>query len=416
MGGIVSEVRRLFSHLMWGHAREENTQKENEAPAGPAAAAVPPVEEEEGRVPGTSPFVSGQAPPESTNPNSVMQVRNSSNDLYDQGSSALIPYSVSSEGSSSMSYTLENGKILEKFGLSIGEGGFGSVFLGKLTDKEGNDQRVAVKDAKQLTGEDLNNCLAEEKEVYGRVPVHPNIVGYLGCSGKSLSSSSFIVLEYLPRNLHDAIFNIPEFNTYRHVLKALHGVAAGMKHLHEHGIVHFDLKPSNVLLTDDNTAKVADFGASKSRVRKSITATKRGTKGYMAPELLCGSWLNAVDSADRGKQPVTRVTDAVDIYSFGMLAFTAVTGAKQMDRETSRRLIRAGKYVTIGGVRDTQAPCDCPPELREMIDKCLQFSVQSMKDNEGQNRPSARELMETIEQMMNQSDWLDDKLTFKVVR
>eukprot|EP00253_Pinus_taeda_P033207 PITA_33207 len=106
------------------------------------------------------------------------------------------------------------------------------------------------------------------------------------------------------------------------------GVARGIAYLHhdcQKRIIHFDIKPHNILLDADFTPKIADFGLAKLCGKGddhiSITAT-RGTPGYVAPEL-CHS--------DAGP-----VTDKSDIYSFGMLLLEIVGGRKNIDVQVSR--------------------------------------------------------------------------------
>lgn len=99
------------------------------------------------------------------------------------------------------------------------------------------------------------------------------------------------------------------------------GIARGIAYLHEEcpqRIVHYDIKPGNILLDANFCAKVADFGLAKlfSRDNTHITMTGgRGTPGYAAPEL----WM---------PQPVTH---KCDVYSFGMLLFEIIGRRRNMD-------------------------------------------------------------------------------------
>jgi serine/threonine protein kinase len=106
------------------------------------------------------------------------------------------------------------------------------------------------------------------------------------------------------------------------------GAAHGIAYLHqdcEKRIIHFDIKPHNILLDADFTPKVSDFGLAKLCGKEddhiSMTAG-RGTPGYVAPELCDG---------DMGP-----VTDKSDVYSFGMLLLEIVGGRKNIDPKVSR--------------------------------------------------------------------------------
>ena len=95
------------------------------------------------------------------------------------------------------------------------------------------------------------------------------------------------------------------------------GTAKGLAYLHEDCIMHFDIKPENILLDADYTPKVADFDLAKLLRQNSsrVLTTMRGTRGYLAPEWFSG-------------KPVTA---KVDVYSFGMVLFEIISGGRNMD-------------------------------------------------------------------------------------
>lgn len=309
-------------------------------------------------------------------------------------------------GSYTESHILDNGSEVKKSTVRIGRGGFGTVYLGVYINDSGQSQNVAMKD----NGLCSRNALAvhqQESKIHESVPAHTNIVKYLGCS-PICEDSHFIVLEYLPMNLHEAICRGDILSTFRDVLNVLSGVVEGLIHLHEYQIVHFDLKPSNILLSADMTPKIADFGISRVRLDNSITAALKGTKGYMAPELMVGGFVDeSAQPCGRGDMK-KRVTDSVDIFSFGMIAYVCVVGGILPNVETRKRLIEEGKVVKCGGFRPIQAACDCPRPLRGMIEKCLQFDLGAL-DTRFFGRPTAFELRDMIANMIN-NDWVDDLL------
>lgn len=305
-------------------------------------------------------------------------------------------------------HALEDGTEVKKSDTRIGVGSFGSVYLGVCRNESGENEYVALKDNDGLFPIRASAAHEQENEIYESVPPHTNLVKYLGwCPKCEGYEGKYIVLEYLPMNLQEAIVRGNVLNTYRDVLNVLGGIVEGLIHLHKHHIVHFDLKPSNILLSFDLTPKIADFGISRIRLGNSITVGLKGTKGYMAPELMAGGLIDVYSKSGR-RESKKRVTDSVDIFSFGMLAYVCVTGGKIPNDETKKRLIAEGKIVKCGGFRHTQAACDCPRSLREMIEKCLQFDVKEL-DTRNFTRPSVFKLRDMIKNML-MDGWIDDPL------
>ncbi|KAK9088682.1 hypothetical protein Scep_027764 [Stephania cephalantha] len=193
----------------------------------------------------------------------------------------------------------------------IGEGGFGSVYKGVLSD----GSVIAVK---QLSSKSKQGNREFVNEI-GMISAlqHPNLVKLFGCciEGNQL----LLVYEYLENNcLARALFgrvdqrlNL-EWKT-RH--KICLGIARGLAYLHEESrlkIVHRDIKATNVLLDKDLNAKISDFGLAKLDEEENTHISTRiaGTVGYMAPEYAMRGYL----------------TDKADVYSFGVVALEIVSG------------------------------------------------------------------------------------------
>ncbi|KAL3636363.1 hypothetical protein CASFOL_020910 [Castilleja foliolosa] len=194
----------------------------------------------------------------------------------------------------------------------LGQGSSGSVYKGILAD----GQIVAVKRLMFNTTQWADHFFNEVDLISGIN--HKNLVKLLGCS--VTGPESLLVYEYVPNlSLHDHLFGRKDVGLlgWEERYKIILGVAEGLAFLHEDSnpkIIHRDIKLSNVLLEQDFTAKIADFGLARlfPGDKSHITTGVAGTLGYMAPEYIV-----------RGK-----LTEKADVYSFGILAVEVVCGTK----------------------------------------------------------------------------------------
>ncbi|KAJ3676836.1 hypothetical protein LUZ60_002560 [Juncus effusus] len=207
------------------------------------------------------------------------------------------------------------------FSEKIGSGGFGVVYKGQLP----NGVPIAVKV--------LNNNLEKKAEVQFMAEVgtigrtyHVNLVKLYGfCYEQSLKALAY---EYMENgSLDQHLFNKEKILGFNKLPAIAVGTAKGIRYLHEEcdqRIVHYDIKPGNVLLTASFSPKVADFGLAKLCDRENTHFTMsgvRGTPGYAAPEL----WMSLP------------VTDKCDVYSFGMLLFELIGRRRNLDIELESR-------------------------------------------------------------------------------
>lgn len=191
----------------------------------------------------------------------------------------------------------------------IGEGGFGSVYKGRLPD----GTLIAVK---KLSSKSCQGNKEFVNEI-GMIAClqHPNLVKLYGCCSEN--NELLLVYEYLENNcLADALFGRSglklEWGT-RH--KVCLGIARGLAFLHEDSavkIIHRDIKGTNVLLDKHLNSKISDFGLARlhEEEKSHITTRLAGTIGYMAPEY-----------SMRG-----HLTEKADVYSFGVVAMEIVSG------------------------------------------------------------------------------------------
>ena len=154
---------------------------------------------------------------------------------------------------------------------------------------------------------------------------HPNIVNVYDFGEHD--GVPYMIIEYVPGgSLADRLRNGP-LDTAT-TLKYLRGIAAGLDHAHELGIVHRDVKPANVLLEKDDTPVLADFGLAKllqGSSLKSMSGVTTGTPAYMAPEQVTGS----------------KVGPAADRYALATIAYEMLTGVIPFDGEGLMELLYA---------------------------------------------------------------------------
>ncbi|KAL7000677.1 hypothetical protein U1Q18_001830 [Sarracenia purpurea var. burkii] len=204
-------------------------------------------------------------------------------------------------------------KITDKFKYELGQGGYGTVYKGKLS----NEVHIAAKiliNHFEGNGDDFIN----EVGTIGKIH-HVNVVRLVGYCADGYKRA--LVYEYLP---NDTLQNVISSNHKKNSLgwPKLHdialGIAKGIEYLHQgcdQQILHFDIKPHNILLDQNFIPKVSDFGLAKlcSKEQSAVSMTvARGTVGYIAPEVFSRNFGN--------------VSHKSDVYSFGMLLLEMVGG------------------------------------------------------------------------------------------
>lgn len=149
---------------------------------------------------------------------------------------------------------------------------------------------------------------------------HPNIVKIRGVFFDG--PFAYIVMPYLRRGSLKTLLSKQEAIPWFRIQEIFRQLASGLVHLHERGIVHADIKPSNILFGEDGIPVIADFGIAKDYGRfgeREMTQTVSvvGTTDFMAPELLC-------PTGDEGHLPTARS----DVWSLGVTMYTvAATNA-----------------------------------------------------------------------------------------
>ncbi|KAL1363653.1 LEAF RUST 10 DISEASE-RESISTANCEUS RECEPTOR-LIKE PROTEIN KINASE-like 2.4 [Arachis hypogaea] len=216
-------------------------------------------------------------------------------------------------------------KMTNSFKVKLGEGGYGSVYKGKLP----NGSSVAVKmlnDSKRNNGEEFVNEVASISKTS-----HVNVVTLVGFCLEG--SRKALIYEFMPNGslekfVHKKADQSTPALSWDKLYQIAIGIAKGLEYLHKGcntKIVHFDIKPHNILLDENYRPKISDFGLAKLGTKdESIMSMSyaRGTVGYVAPEM-CNKSFGGVSHKS-------------DVYSYGMMLLEMVGGQKNANVEASR--------------------------------------------------------------------------------
>lgn len=195
-------------------------------------------------------------------------------------------------------------EIVEK----IGVGGFGIVYKGRDPFIK---RTVAIKTC-QSEDEEIKKRFFREAELSGNLQ-HRNITTIYDFGVEE--GIPFIVQEYLTGEDLDKMIKRGEFIPLARKIEILLGICEGLAYAHESGIIHRDMKPSNVRILEDGSVKIMDFGIAKSfQSESNLTQTgiTLGTAAYLAPEQIRGE----------------SVDPRTDIFSLGVLSYELLTYQK----------------------------------------------------------------------------------------
>jgi len=239
-----------------------------------------------------------------------------------------------------MEENLEIGDVLDdKYLLvrKLGEGGFGHVYLAQ--DTLLNERYVALKCLK-IDESERESYLIREMDFLANL-ADPHVVGFYHHFQNK--NTTFLVMEYCPggslRQLLQTEDKVNPEKATGWVIKLCYT----LQRVHDHDIVHHDLKPENLLFSLNGTLKIADFG---------VANTRGGTHSYMCPELFLPA------------ENVSRTDGRVDVYALGVTLLEMVTGKNPFFHLSEGELLNAKIRLDFG---DAQLP----EWLKEILLKAL---------------------------------------------
>jgi serine/threonine-protein kinase len=216
---------------------------------------------------------------------------------------------------------------------SLGSGGFGSVYLAEDT---WIDKKVAIK-VPHKQHLDFGEMLKEPRLLAAMS--HPNIVTVL--TAEKEDDRFFIVMEYVPGETLEARIMREGALDLADALDFTCQICNAVDHAHRSGVLHRDLRPGNILVSDAGMVKVTDFGTSRFLEIAAHGTTVIGSPPYMAPEQFLG-----------------KAVFASDVYSIGVTMYQMLTGALPYNTPAPadiERLLR-GELVTPPRLKNASIP------------------------------------------------------------
>ncbi|KNA05209.1 hypothetical protein SOVF_192500 [Spinacia oleracea] len=272
----------------------------------------------------------------------------------------------------------------------LGQGGFGTVYKGILP----NDQVVAIKKS-MVSDQSQVEQFINEVVILSQTN-HRNVVKLLGCCLEiqvPLLVYEFVSNGTLFEHIHS---DDARWLSWENCLRISTEAANAIAYLHSAAsmpIIHRDIKSSNILLDDNFTAKIADFGVSRLVPidQTQVTTLVQGTFGYLDPEYFLTS----------------RLSEKSDVYSFGVVLVELLTKRKPISWETGME-DRNLAMIFISSVKNNQFFDILEPQLVKEASEEQLISIGNLVEKclsvKGEDRPSMKDVARVLEEVANQSN------------
>ncbi|XP_047332999.1 LEAF RUST 10 DISEASE-RESISTANCE LOCUS RECEPTOR-LIKE PROTEIN KINASE-like 1.1 [Impatiens glandulifera] len=275
----------------------------------------------------------------------------------------------------------------------LGDGGFGAVYHGKLSD----GREVAVKRLYQHNCKRIIHFMNEVKILTGLR--HPNLVTLYGCTSRH-SRELLLVYEYISNgtiydHLHGDLIGKGLLD-WPIRLKVAIETAEALSYLHHINIIHRDVKTTNILLDENFSVKVADFGLSRPLPNNvtHVSTAPQGTPGYVDPEYF----------------QCYQLTEKSDVYSFGVVLVELISSMPAVDIGRHRHEINLAN-LAINRIQDCAFDGLIDPGLGYKIDHSVRRMTTCVAElafrclqNEKDFRPTMDEVVKILKEIRDYKD------------
>jgi predicted Ser/Thr protein kinase len=229
----------------------------------------------------------------------------------------------------------------------LGRGGMGRVYLAQ-EELSGRKAAIKILAAELATDPGFLHRFQREIETLSALQ-HPNIVRFYESGFEN--GLFFYAMEYVEGHSLDDVIASQKRLPWRVMLDYGLQICPALKHVHDHGVIHRDLKTANLLVTPDGVVKITDFGIAKVFAAPHLTATHGvvGTAEFLSPEQASG-------------KPVTKRSD---LYSLGIVFYNMLTGRLPFEGPSFVELLHKHRYAQF------DRPAKIVPELPYEIDEVV---------------------------------------------
>lgn len=232
---------------------------------------------------------------------------------------------------------------------SLGSGGFGSVYLAKDTWL---NICVAIKVPHKQSVELFK--LLKEPRLQAALN-HPNIVRMI--SAEKEKKVFFMVMEYIKGPTMESVLEKEKVLDCEKAIKYISQISSAVDHAHSNKIIHRDLRPSNIIISEKDNVKITDFGTSAWLNNVPYASTRIGSPPYMAPEQFLG-----------------KSTFRSDIYSIGCIFYEMIIGRPPIFDPDPFKILEKAKEgkITPPRLKNNRTP----KEIDQIIMTCLASNVE----------------------------------------